>query len=149
MAAGQILRSQLPGLRLPRRRGWLSRLPVHQLDGSRLPRVGWRQHDLDLPCATTVDIARFHWQRMYSQPLVMDVRRNMSCYWLKDDHDSFEDDDWPTRPPQRVAPMTYNDMSPIFPEQVPMGPSTYRHVGWGKGLEIWFTESRRFPLSKF
>jgi alkaline phosphatase D len=101
-------------------------------------------YDLDLPFATTVDIARFHWQRMYSQPLVMDLFRNMSGYWLKDDHDSFEDDDWPARPPQRVAPMTYKDLSPVFTEQIPMGESTYRRVRWGKGLEIWFTESRDF-----
>ena len=71
-------------------------------------------YDLDLPFATRVDIARFHWQRMYSQPLVMDLFRNMPCYWLKDDHDSFEDDDWPTRPPQRVAPMTYQDLCPVY-----------------------------------
>lgn len=101
-------------------------------------------YDLDLPFATSVDIARFHWHRMYSQPLVMDLLRSMSGYWLKDDHDSFEDDDWPARPPQRVAPMTYRDLAPVFTEQVPMGPSTYRRVRWGKGLEIWFTESRDF-----
>ena len=101
-------------------------------------------YDLDLPFATSVEIARFHWHRMYSQPLLMDLFRKMPGYWLKDDHDSFEDDDWPTRPPQRVAPMTYRDLSPVFAEQIPMGPSTYRRVRWGKGLEVWFTESRDF-----
>ncbi len=101
-------------------------------------------YDLDVPFATDVEIARFHWHRMYSQPLVMELFRKIPGYWLKDDHDSFEDDDWPTRPPQAVAPMTYQTLSPVFPEQIPMGPSTYRHVRWGKGLEVWFTESRDF-----
>jgi alkaline phosphatase D len=74
-------------------------------------------YDLDLPFATTVDIARFHWQRMYSQPLVMDLFRNMSGYWLKDDHDSYSDDDWPGYVNKRMLPFTWEQGLKIFPEQ--------------------------------
>jgi len=101
-------------------------------------------YDLDLPFAVNKDIARFHWHRMYSQPLVMKLCGGMSGYWLKDDHDSCEDDNWATRPSQRVAPMTYQDLAPVFQEQVPIGPATYRHLRWGKGLEIWMVENRDF-----
>jgi alkaline phosphatase D len=101
-------------------------------------------YDFDLPMAMSVDIARFHWQRMYSQPLLMELFRNTPCYWLKDDHDSCEDDNWATRPSQRVGPMTYKDLAPVFQEQMPIGPSTYRQVRHGKGLELWFLENRDF-----
>ncbi|MBM3738247.1 MAG: hypothetical protein FJW39_20895 [Acidobacteria bacterium] len=101
-------------------------------------------YDLDLPFAINKDIARFHWHRMYSQPKVMDVFLKTSGYWLKDDHDSHEDDNWVSRPSQRVKPMTYTDLAPVFVEQVPMGPSTYRRARWGKALELFFVENRDF-----
>lgn len=101
-------------------------------------------YDLDLPVVHSKEVARFHWHRMFSQGSLVRAFQNTAGYWLKDDHDSFEDDDWPTRPPQRVAPMTYQDLAPIFLEQVPMGKSTYRKVRWGPDLEIWFVENRDF-----
>jgi len=101
-------------------------------------------YDLDLPFAVNKDIARFHWHRMYSQPLIVKLCGRMSGYWLKDDHDSCEDDNWSTRPSQRVAPMTYETLAPVFQEQVPIGSATYRHFRWGKGLEIWMVENRDF-----
>lgn len=101
-------------------------------------------YDHDLPFATTPELARFHWHRMYSQPSIKDVFAATSGYWMKDDHDSFEDDDWSAREAHRVAPMTYSTLSPIFLEQVPMGPKTYRNFRWGKGLEIFLVEGRDF-----
>jgi len=101
-------------------------------------------YDLDLPFAVNKEIARFHWHRMYSQPRLMQVFRATPGYWLKDDHDSHEDDNWPDRPSQRVKPMTYTDLAPVFAEQVPMGPSTYRRARWGKALELFFVENRDF-----
>src|SRR5262249_50263488 len=87
---------------------------------------------------------RFHWQRMYSLPTVVDCLHRMSGYWMKDDHDAFEDDCWPTRQPDRVAPMTYATMSPIFREQTPYGTGPYRKMRWGRGVELWFLEGRDF-----
>ena len=101
-------------------------------------------YDIDLPMATSVELARFHWHRMYSQPTIVNFFRNTSGYWLKDDHDTFEDDDWPTRPPQRVAPMTWADLAPIFSQQVPMGPKPYRSFRWVKGIELWLVDTREF-----
>ncbi len=101
-------------------------------------------YDIDLPLATSVELARFHWHRMYSQPSLVNFFRTASGYWLKDDHDTFEDDDWPTRQPQRVAPMTWADLAPVFLEQVPMGPKPYRSLRWGRGIEIWLVDTREF-----
>jgi alkaline phosphatase D len=101
-------------------------------------------YDIDVPVAKTVDLARHHWHRMYSQPLIMDLLYRMPAYWQKDDHDSFEDDDWPQRPPQRVKPMTYRQLAPVFAEQVPVGERMYRAVRWGKGLELFLVENRDF-----
>jgi alkaline phosphatase D len=101
-------------------------------------------YDIDIPFATSIELARFHWHRIYSQPGVVDVMRSIPCYWEKDDHDSFEDDCWPTRPPQRVNPMSYTDLVPVFREQVPLGENMYRSFRWGKGLEIWLVETRDF-----
>ncbi len=101
-------------------------------------------YDIDIPFATTVELARFHWHRVYSQPGVVDLMRSIPVYWEKDDHDSFEDDSWPTRPTQRVSPMTYADLVPVFSEQVPVGDKLYRKFRWGKGLEIWLVETRDF-----
>ena len=101
-------------------------------------------YDTEAPLVTSVAIARFHWQRIYSLPTVVDFFRSASGYWEKDDHDTFEDDDWPTREPQRVNPMTYNSLVPVFSEQVPIGRTPYRSFRWGKGLEIWLVEGRDF-----
>jgi alkaline phosphatase D len=101
-------------------------------------------YDIDLPMATSVELARYHWHRMYSQPLLVEFFRTVPGYWMKDDHDSFEDDDWQTRQPLRVAPMTWQDLAPVFSEQVPIGKKTYRSFRWGKGLEIWLVETRDF-----
>jgi alkaline phosphatase D len=95
-------------------------------------------YDLDPPFARSVEIARHHWHRMYSQPLVMELFRNMSGYWLKDDHDSFEDDDWSTRPAYRVQPMTYKTLAPVFTEQVPnSAPDGPAKTLWGKEQKEW------------
>jgi len=101
-------------------------------------------YDIDLPIVNSVESARFHWHRMYSQPSLISFFRNAPGYWLKDDHDSFEDDDWPSRKPQRVAPMTWADLAPVFLEQVPTGPNPYRSLRWGRGIEIWLVDTREF-----
>jgi alkaline phosphatase D len=118
---------------------------IHQLQPDFLVHTGdCVYYDLDLPFATSVELARFHWHRLYSQATVVDCLSAMPSYWLKDDHDTFEDDCWPTRPPQRVAPMTYQDLAPVFREQLPVGEQPYRKFRWGKGVEIWLLEGRDF-----
>ncbi len=101
-------------------------------------------YDTETPRVHTIDLARHHWHRMYSMPALVDFFSASSGYWQKDDHDTFEDDCWRTRPPRRVDPLTYDQLAPVFAEQVPVGPIPYRSFRWGKGLEIWLMESRDF-----
>lgn len=105
-------------------------------------------YDSDPPLASTVALARFHWQRMYGQPLLVEFHRGVPGYWQKDDHDSFRNDDWPPEPPEPdgplQGPLTFAKGLRIFREQVPIGTLTYRTVRWGKGLQLWFVEGRDF-----
>lgn len=105
-------------------------------------------YDSDPPLATTVAVARFHWQRMYGQPLLVEFHRFVPGYWQKDDHDSFKNDDWPEQRPVPQEPLagslTFAKGIRIFREQVPAPDPTYRTVRWGRGLQIWLVEGRDF-----
>lgn len=107
-------------------------------------------YDSDPPLATTVEMARFHWHRMYGLPWLVDFHRTIPGYWEKDDHDSFRDDDWPPqgrnadRSTELTGELTFFKGLKIFREQNPMSDKTYRTFRWGQGLQIWLTEGRDF-----
>lgn len=101
-------------------------------------------YDRDNPRATTEDLCRLHWQRMYALPLIKNYLRHVPGYWEKDDHDTFFDDCWRTYDAPWIAPLTYDEGAGVFLEQVPMGPDLYRTIRWGKGLQIWLVEGRDF-----
>ncbi len=100
-------------------------------------------YDNRSPKANSVKLARYHWHRMYSLPLIVEFHRRVPGYWMKDDHDVYCNDCWPTIKP-RLAPFTFAQGQRIFREQVPMGEKTYRTFRWGKGLQIWLPEGRDF-----
>jgi alkaline phosphatase D len=99
-------------------------------------------YDNDMPRATTPRLARFHWERMFSLPRLLAFNRNTSTYWLKDDHDTLNNDSWPG---QKAGSFTFEEGQRIFREQAPLtdGPSyrTFRH---GRDVQIWLTEGRDF-----
>ena len=101
-------------------------------------------YDSEKPQARTVELARFHWHRMYSLPRLVDFHRTVPGYWMKDDHDTLSDDCFPTQRPKWMLPMTWEKGLQLFREQVPMGEKTYRTIRWGKGLQIWLVEGRDF-----
>ena len=107
-------------------------------------------YDNDPPLAKTVAMARYHWNRMFSLPLLVDFHRQMPGYWEKDDHDTVKNDSWPPqgknadRSDTLEGKLTFFKGLKIFREQVPMGEKTYRTFRWGKGLQIWLTEGRDF-----
>jgi alkaline phosphatase D len=101
-------------------------------------------YDSDDPRATTVDLARYHWQRMYSFPRHRNLLLEVPGYWEKDDHDTLFDDTWPGRNPEQMLPLTWDDGLRIFRQQVPMGEKTYRTFRWGRSLQIWLVEGRDF-----
>ena len=107
-------------------------------------------YDNDPPLADTVALARLHWNRMYSLPLLVEFHRHVPGYWEKDDHDVVRNDSWP-RPGEKAdpnepleGPLTFFKGQRIFREQVPMGEKTYRTFRWGRGVQIWLVEGRDF-----
>jgi len=94
--------------------------------------------------AKTEALARYHWQRTYSLPTNMIFHQHTSSYFIKDDHDSWVNDCWPTMQTKYMHKLTFTRGLEIFREQVPMGRSTYRTRRWGQDLQIWMVEGRDF-----
>ena len=101
-------------------------------------------YDSDDPKVNHVSIARHHWNRMYSLPTVAECLRRVPGYWLKDDHDCYSDDCWPGYVNETMRPFTFAEGLALFPEQAPLGASTYRSFRWGRGLEIFLLEGRDY-----
>ena len=98
-------------------------------------------YDNDAPSAMTSDLARLHWQRMFSLPRLVETLRNTSTYWLKDDHDTLDDDAWPG---QKYGEFTFAEGQEIYRQQAPLGSQSYRTFRWGQDLQIWLTDGRDF-----
>lgn len=102
-------------------------------------------YDSEDPRARTVELARYHWQRMYGFPRHVDRLRQLPVYFTKDDHDTLRDDCWPSMGSGFMAPLAFEDGLRVFREQVPMGDGpTYRTFRWGEDLQIWLVEGRDF-----
>jgi alkaline phosphatase D len=97
-------------------------------------------YDSNEPRAVSAELARYHWQRMFSLPRLAEFTRNIATYWLKDDHDTLSDDSWPGA---RAGTFTWEEGLKIFRQQAMLaeGPS-YRTFRWGRDLQIWFTDGR-------
>ncbi len=100
-------------------------------------------YDRGDPVAVTERLARYHWERMFSLPRLVEFNSNHSTYWLQDDHDTIKND---SGPGATLGEFTFEQGLKIFRQQAPMnddGPS-YRTVRWGRDLQVWFTEGRNF-----
>jgi len=100
-------------------------------------------YDSDQPRAVTPSLARYHWERMFSLPRLVEFTRQVGCYWLKDDHDTLQNDSWPG---EKAGEFTFAEGQKIFRQQAPMDDQglSYRTIRWGRDLQVWFTESRDF-----
>ena len=94
--------------------------------------------------AKNVALARYHWQRTYSLPTNVEFHRQVGSYFIKDDHDTWQNDCWPTMKNDKMFQFTFSQGLAVFPEQVPMGKRTYRTRRWGRDLQIWLVEGRDF-----
>lgn len=92
----------------------------------------------------TFELALWHWDRMYSLPANVNFHRQVSSYFIKDDHDAWMNDSWPTRQTKFMGEFTFKHGLKIFLDEVPMGEKTYRTRRWGKDLQVWFVEGRDF-----
>ena len=94
--------------------------------------------------AKTQALARWHWQSMYSLPTNVAFHRQVASYFIKDDHDTWMNDCWPTMQTRFMGEFTFKQGQAIFLEQVGMGDKTMRTYRWGKDLQVWFPEGRDF-----
>jgi len=94
--------------------------------------------------AKTLSLARWHWARMFSLPTNVEFHRQVTSYFIKDDHDTWMNDCWPDRKTKFMGDFTFEQGQAIFLEQVPMGERTYRTFRWGRDLQIWLVEGRDF-----
>jgi len=101
-------------------------------------------YDSDDPKVNHIDVARFHWHRMFSLSRIVECSRAVPAYFLKDDHDCYSDDCFPTYVNETMNPFTFDEGRRIFPEQVPMGDKPYRRFRWGRALEIFLLEGRDY-----
>ena len=101
-------------------------------------------YDSDDPRATSIDLARYHWHRMYSYPKAIAFHLQVPGYWEKDDHDTFFNDGWPNQQVDVMGTFNFEEGLRVYREQVPMSEKPYRTFRWGKGLQVWFTEGRDF-----
>lgn len=98
-------------------------------------------YDNDPPRAVTPRLARYHWERMFSLPRLVEFNRSVGTYWLKDDHDTLDNDSWPGR---KMGEFTFAEGQRVFRQQAPMpadGPS-YRTFRWGRRLQVWLSDGR-------
>lgn len=91
------------------------------------------------PFAVNETLARFKWNRFYALPLQRAFHNQVSCYFMKDDHDVLKNDCWPG---QRYQDLSFERGNAIYQEQLPVGRPPYRSVRWGRHLEVWFVEGR-------
>ena len=99
-------------------------------------------YDNDMPRAKNARLARYHWERMFSLPRLVEFNSSVSTYWLKDDHDTLDDD---SSPGESMGDLTFEKGQEIFRQQAPMhGGLSYRTFRWGKDLQIWLTDGRDF-----
>lgn len=101
-------------------------------------------YDHDLPFATSVALARYHWHRTYSLPRLVAFHLRVPGYWEKDDHDTLVNDCWPSMVAPGAGSLTFEQGCRVFREQVPMSEKTYRTFRWGRSLQVWLVEGRDF-----
>jgi len=94
--------------------------------------------------AKTIELARWHWQRIYSLATNVEFHRRVGSYFIKDDHDTWRNDCWPSMESKFMGDFTFKQGQAVFLEQVPMGKRTYRTFRWGKDVQIWLVEGRDF-----
>lgn len=101
--------------------------------------------DSEAPRARTVALARYHWNRMYGFPRLIEFHRQIPGYWTKDDHDTYDNDSFPQEKTSKLmSPLSFEEGLRINREQTPAVDKPYRTFRWGKRLQVWVTEGREF-----
>jgi alkaline phosphatase D len=94
--------------------------------------------------AKNAALARWMWQQVYGMPTNVRFHRAVASYFIKDDHETWMDDCYPTKKTAFMGDFTFAQGQAIFLEQVGMGEKTFRTIRWGRDLQFWLPEGRDF-----
>ncbi len=98
-------------------------------------------YDKPDPWATSAELARFKWNRLFALPFQRTFHRGTPVYYTYDDHDILKNDCWPG---QTYGALTWKEGVSIFAEQTPTSRLPYRTFRHGKDVQIWVVEGRQF-----
>ena len=99
-------------------------------------------YDKPGPFALTEELMRFKWDRIFALPYQRDFYRQVTTYFMKDDHDALTNDAFPGI---RYGTVSWERGLEIFDkEQFPSNTKPYKTIRWGKDLQIWLVEGRNF-----
>ncbi|MEY4938707.1 MAG: hypothetical protein RIQ93_442 [Verrucomicrobiota bacterium] len=98
-------------------------------------------YDKPDPWATSAELARFKWNRLFALPFQRTFHNATPVYYTYDDHDILKNDCWPG---QTYGALTWKEGVSIFAEQTPGSPLPYRTFRHGKHVQIWVTEGRQY-----
>ncbi|MCF6283897.1 MAG: alkaline phosphatase D family protein [Candidatus Hydrogenedentes bacterium] len=103
-------------------------------------------YDKARPWSITKPLARYKWNRMYALPYQRTFHNRVASYFLRDDHDTWQNDCWPAMSNNKMGELTYTEGVEIFFEQVPAPDreKPYRTIRWGRDLQIWLSEGRDY-----
>jgi len=94
------------------------------------------------PFALTEELMRFKWDRIFALPYQREFYRQITTYFMKDDHDVLRDDAFPG---MKYGTVSWNRGLEIFDkEQFPSNDLPYKTIRWGRDLQIWITEGRNY-----
>ncbi len=99
-------------------------------------------YDKPGPFALTEELMRFKWDRLFALPYQRDFFRQVTTYFMKDDHDVLRDDAYPGLSYGTVSWQRGLEIFDI--EQFPSNDLPYKTIRWGKDLQIWITEGRNY-----
>lgn len=99
-------------------------------------------YDKAAPFAMTEELMRFKWNRIFALPYQRDFYRQVTTYWMKDDHDVLKND---ASPGMHYGTVSWDRGLEIFDrEQFPSNDLPFKTIRWGKDLQIWITEGRNY-----
>lgn len=93
------------------------------------------------PWATSAELARFKWNRIFAVPFQRSFHNRTAAYFTNDDHDLLKNDCWPG---QTYGALTWEQGLAIWNEQTPVSSVPYRTFRHGKDVQIWVVEGRRY-----
>jgi alkaline phosphatase D len=95
-----------------------------------------------------LEMARWNWQRMTSLTNAVAFYKQVPCYFMKDDHDTWMNDCHPKTVTKFMGDFTFNQGLELFKQQVPSSNLPYRTFRWGKDLQIWLVDGREYRTSE-